>query len=143
MSVTEILNRDRARRNQKHAERNRKRRQKSAAEQPGVDPEQLQQQDQQQHDEREQQRQEAEATPLPRFVRYRHLQDAGIIDSWQTLCRLIDEHGFPPGIFLSPNVRAWNVDEVERWLAGRPSQRKPVPSRWHRDSEQETSTEAI
>jgi predicted DNA-binding transcriptional regulator AlpA len=140
MSFTEILNRDRARRNKKHAERNRKRRQKAAAAQPGLDPaEQQQQQAQQQHDEREQ---EAEASPLPRFVRYHHLQDAGITDSWKTLYRLIDEYGFPPGIFISPNVRAWNVDDVERWLAGRPTERKAVPSRWHRDGKPE-STGAI
>jgi hypothetical protein len=36
---------------------------------------------------------------------------------------------FPPGILISPNIRAWNLDEVERWLATRPSDRKPLPAR--------------
>jgi predicted DNA-binding transcriptional regulator AlpA len=78
---------------------------------------------------------EAEALPLPRFVRYRHLHEAGIAASWKSLYELIDKYGFPPGIFISPNVRAWDVSDVERWLAKRPSERKAVPSRWHRERE--------
>jgi predicted DNA-binding transcriptional regulator AlpA len=40
---------------------------------------------------------------------------------------MIEHHQFPPGIMLSPNVRAWTVDEVQQWLANRPSQRKVPP----------------
>jgi len=64
---------------------------------------------------------------LPVFVRMRHLREAGIVDSWQQLRRLVAEYGFPTGVLLSPNVRAWDKAEVERWLANRPVQRKEIP----------------
>jgi predicted DNA-binding transcriptional regulator AlpA len=66
---------------------------------------------------------------LPKFIRFRDLRDAGIADNYTTLARLVTEHAFPPGILISPNIRAWNLDEVERWLATRPSDRKPLPAR--------------
>jgi predicted DNA-binding transcriptional regulator AlpA len=95
----------------------------------------------QQHAEQaQQQRRDAEDRPLPRFVRYRHLHEAGIAASWKSLYEMIDKYGFPVGVCLTPNIRAWDVDQVERWLANRPSERKPVPSRWQREG---TSTEAI
>jgi predicted DNA-binding transcriptional regulator AlpA len=69
---------------------------------------------------------------LPVFVRFRDLAEAGIAKNWQTLSRLIDEDGFPQGRLLSPNIRAWVLDEVEAWLESRPTERKPVPQRWAR-----------
>jgi hypothetical protein len=66
---------------------------------------------------------------LPKFIRFRDLRDAGIADNYTTLARLVTEHAFPPGILISPNIRAWNLDEIERWLAARPSDRKPLPAR--------------
>ena len=64
---------------------------------------------------------------LPVFIRMRHLREAGIVDSWQQLGRLIAEYGFPTGVLLSPNVRAFDKAEVERWLANRPVERKKIP----------------
>jgi hypothetical protein len=64
---------------------------------------------------------------LPTFVRYRDLQAAGIVGNWVQLRVLIDEHGFPPGVLLSPNVRAWDASEVKAWLDARPVQRKLMP----------------
>jgi predicted DNA-binding transcriptional regulator AlpA len=57
---------------------------------------------------------------LARYVRFRDLVAAGIVYNWPTLLRLIDREGFPVGIWLGPNTRAWRVDEVESWLANRP-----------------------
>src|SRR5262249_643561 len=63
---------------------------------------------------------------LPVSVRYADLVAAGIVANWTTLLRLIDDEGFPPGIMIGPNTRAWRVDAVERWLAERPSARKSI-----------------
>ena len=70
---------------------------------------------------------DAAARRLPVFVRYRDLKAAGLVANWPTLLRMIDEEGFPEGRLLSPNVRAWMLDEVERWLETRPTARKVIP----------------
>src|SRR5262245_23056476 len=70
------------------------------------------------------------ARRLPIYVRARDIRDAGIARNWPTLTRLIEEEGFPRGVMLSPNIRAWRLDEIEAWLATRPVERKPVPTRW-------------
>lgn len=71
---------------------------------------------------------EADARSLPRFVRYRDLFEAGLVASWTQLNTMIDELGFPPGILLSPNIRAWRLDDVLAWLDARPSERKEAPA---------------
>lgn len=68
-----------------------------------------------------------DARGLPTFVRYSDLVAAGIVSNWTTLLRLIDDEGFPIGTMIGPNSRAWRLDEVEAWLASRPSARKVVP----------------
>jgi predicted DNA-binding transcriptional regulator AlpA len=67
--------------------------------------------------------------PLPRHVRFRHIRAAGIADSYTALDRLINDHGFPGGRLISPNVRVWTVEEIESWLANRPTARKAGPTR--------------
>ena len=57
---------------------------------------------------------------LPVYVRFRDLVGANIVRNWPQLLRLIAIEGFPRGILLSPNARAWPVTEVEAWLASRP-----------------------
>jgi hypothetical protein len=65
---------------------------------------------------------------LPVYVRYSDLRKAGLVGSWTQLLRMIDGHEhFPSGVMLSPNVRAWRVDEIEAWLESRPSARKIMP----------------
>jgi hypothetical protein len=64
---------------------------------------------------------------LPVFARFHDLKDAGITQNWEHLTRLIDKEGFPPGILLSRNIRAWDIEEVRRWLAERPVERKIIP----------------
>jgi predicted DNA-binding transcriptional regulator AlpA len=65
--------------------------------------------------------------PLSRYIRYRDLVAAGIVGSWMQLNRMINVEGFPEGLMLSANIRAWPVDEVERWLASRPTAKKVMP----------------
>jgi predicted DNA-binding transcriptional regulator AlpA len=68
-------------------------------------------------------------SPLPRYVRARELINAGIAGSYTALSRLIRDHGFPAGVLMSPNVRAWPINEVDTWLTSRPHDRKPAPPR--------------
>jgi predicted DNA-binding transcriptional regulator AlpA len=63
---------------------------------------------------------------LPVYVRFKDLQQAGIVTSWPQVLRMIDDEGFPPGVRLSANIRAWRLDEVQAWLDRRPSERKSV-----------------
>jgi len=48
------------------------------------------------------------------------LKKMGIVSNWPTLSRWIRYEGFPPGIKLGPNTRAWFKDDVMAWLANRP-----------------------
>jgi hypothetical protein len=64
---------------------------------------------------------------FPIFVRYADLEAAGFVGSWTQLLRMIDEDGFPPGTMLGRNTRAWRADEIEAWVASRPSARKIMP----------------
>lgn len=54
-----------------------------------------------------------------KFLRFSDLKSLGVVGNWVTLRRWIEREGFPPGIKLGPNTRAWEQSEVEAWLAGR------------------------
>ncbi len=41
-----------------------------------------------------------------RLIRYPDLKQKGVVNSRMTLKRLIDDHGFPPGVLVTPNARA-------------------------------------
>jgi predicted DNA-binding transcriptional regulator AlpA len=69
------------------------------------------------------------AVALPVFIKFRDLVAAGIVSNWPTLARLIDEEGFPAGILLGKNTRAFRLDEVQAWLDTRPTERKVVSRR--------------
>ena len=64
---------------------------------------------------------------LPIYLRFDDLVAANIVRNWTTLKRLLDEDGFPPGVMLGRNTRAWSLAAVAAWLAARPMARKPVP----------------
>ena len=49
---------------------------------------------------------------LPTLIRFRDLRASGIANNWTQLLRMIDQDGFPRGKLLSPNVRAWDVNEI-------------------------------
>jgi hypothetical protein len=63
------------------------------------------------------------------YLRFADLRDRGIIASWPMLKRRVDRDGFPPGKLAGPNTRIWAEDEIEAWLASRPTARKPAPRR--------------
>jgi predicted DNA-binding transcriptional regulator AlpA len=53
------------------------------------------------------------------LLRFRDLKERGIVSNHVTLTRWIEREGFPPGLLLGPNTRAWREAEVEAWLASR------------------------
>ena len=65
---------------------------------------------------------------LPVYVRFRDLEAAGIVANWTTLLRLIDDEGFPAGVLIGPNTRAWRLDTITEWLEARPTARKDIAS---------------
>jgi hypothetical protein len=58
---------------------------------------------------------------MPRsFSRYRDLKARKIVENRTQLKHLIEKYGFPSGVMLGPNTRAWPDDELELWLSARP-----------------------
>jgi predicted DNA-binding transcriptional regulator AlpA len=59
-----------------------------------------------------------------KLIRYNDLVAKGVINSRMTLKRVIDTQGFPTGRLVTPNSRAWDEEEVDAWVAARPTARK-------------------
>ena len=64
---------------------------------------------------------------LPTYIRFKVLKQRGIARSWPYLKDLIEDHGFPPGQLLSPQIRVWDESSVAAWIAARPAE--PAPPR--------------
>jgi hypothetical protein len=60
---------------------------------------------------------------LPIYCRFRDLKQAGIVSSYPALRLLIEEQGFPPGVWFGANSRCWAVSDIVQWLANRPTDR--------------------
>ncbi len=60
------------------------------------------------------------------YLRFDDLRDRRIVNNRTTLYRWIKERGFPIGILLGPNTRAWTEDEIETWLAARAAESEPM-----------------
>jgi hypothetical protein len=69
---------------------------------------------------------DAEQTRLPVHVRFRDIREANIAQNWPALLRLIKDEGFPEGVWLGRNTRAWPLPAILKWLEGRPSALKVV-----------------
>jgi predicted DNA-binding transcriptional regulator AlpA len=54
------------------------------------------------------------------FVRYKYLEEHGIISNRMQLARAIERYGFPKPVALGENTIAWPLEEVETWIASRP-----------------------
>jgi hypothetical protein len=61
------------------------------------------------------------------YLRFSDLKARGVVKNWTTLQHWINNYGFPPGRMMGPNIRAWSEDEVESYIAKRPTARKKVP----------------
>ena len=60
-----------------------------------------------------------------RLLRFNDLKERGIVSNWPTLRRLLERAGFPPGIRLGAQARAWPEAEIDAWLESR---RIPAPA---------------
>jgi predicted DNA-binding transcriptional regulator AlpA len=56
---------------------------------------------------------------MSKLLRFADLKARGIVKNWVTLKRWIAHEGFPAGIQLAANSRAWYEHDVEAWLASR------------------------
>jgi predicted DNA-binding transcriptional regulator AlpA len=65
---------------------------------------------------------------IDKFLRFRDLQERGVIKNRVTLHNRIKHQGFFEGRKIGPNTRAWTESEVAEWLASRPTERKPWPA---------------
>ena len=59
-----------------------------------------------------------------KYLRYRDLVERQIVNNRTTLQRWVHDYGFPVGVLLGPNSRAWPADQVDAWLAERASDRE-------------------
>lgn len=60
-----------------------------------------------------------------KYLRYADLVERQIVHNRTTLSRWIRDYGFPAGILLGPNTRAWASDQVEAWLEARAAEAVP------------------
>ena len=58
-----------------------------------------------------------------KYLRFADLVERQIVGNRTTLGRWIRDYGFPPGILLGPNTRAWPDDQVEAWIEERAAAR--------------------
>ena len=58
------------------------------------------------------------------FLRFSDLKRRRIVSNWPTPLRWIEQEDFPVGRYLGPNSRVWTCDEIEAWLAARPTPRR-------------------
>jgi predicted DNA-binding transcriptional regulator AlpA len=56
------------------------------------------------------------------LLRFKDLRRLGVVSSWPQLRNMQKAYGFPSGLLLGANSRAWRVAEVEAWLANRPTE---------------------
>ncbi len=49
------------------------------------------------------------------YLRFADLVARQIVNNRTTLSRWIKNYGFPPGVLIGPNTRAWTDDEIEAW----------------------------
>jgi hypothetical protein len=55
------------------------------------------------------------------LLRFADLKARNIVRNWPSLKRLIQDQGFPSGIKLGSNTRAWVESDIEEWIANRPT----------------------
>jgi predicted DNA-binding transcriptional regulator AlpA len=72
------------------------------------------------------------------ILRYNDLKRSGVVNNRATLYRWIKYHGFPPGVLIGPNSRAWSEKDVLDWLDSRPSTgQHEVPSKFENTAQAE------
>jgi predicted DNA-binding transcriptional regulator AlpA len=54
-----------------------------------------------------------------KLLRFNDLKERGIVGNWPMVRRLIEHQGFPPGIRVGAQSRAWPEAEIDAWLESR------------------------
>ena len=54
---------------------------------------------------------------MERLLRFPDLVALGVVRNRTCLYNWIRDRGFPRGILIGPNSRAWPEDEVQSWIA--------------------------
>jgi predicted DNA-binding transcriptional regulator AlpA len=57
---------------------------------------------------------------LGELLRFKDLRRLGVVSSWAQLKFMQKKYGFPAGLLLGANSRAWRASEIEQWLASCP-----------------------
>jgi predicted DNA-binding transcriptional regulator AlpA len=55
-----------------------------------------------------------------RYLRFNDLFDLGIVRNHPALKRMIEEQGFPTGVWFGNNTHVWDREDVRRWVESRP-----------------------
>jgi hypothetical protein len=67
-----------------------------------------------------------------RLLKFKDLKARRIAENHPYLKTLIEEFGFPPGFWPSPNTHVWWEDEIETWLKKCPTERPSRAARGRR-----------
>jgi predicted DNA-binding transcriptional regulator AlpA len=59
--------------------------------------------------------------PIDELLRFKDLRRLGVVSSWPQLRYMQENYGFPTGLLLGANSRAWRASEVTQWLGSRPT----------------------
>jgi len=65
---------------------------------------------------------------VEKYLRYKHLEEKGIVNNWTTLQRWIRDGHFPPGRMIGPNSRAWTESEVAEFQTRRNGSSAHLPT---------------
>ena len=66
---------------------------------------------------------------MDKYLRFKDLQAMGLVNNRVTLGRWIRKHGFPRGVFVTPQTRIWREEDVLAWLESRPATTTAGPRR--------------
>jgi predicted DNA-binding transcriptional regulator AlpA len=70
--------------------------------------------------------------PIDELLRFKDLQRLNVAKSWPQLRYMQKHYGFPAGILLGANTRAWSAREVKEWLEVRPTKSSLIRERAER-----------
>ena len=57
------------------------------------------------------------------WLSFNDMKTLGIVTNWQSLRHWQQHHGFPTGRLFAANSRRWSREEIDAWLASRPTAR--------------------
>jgi predicted DNA-binding transcriptional regulator AlpA len=80
--------------------------------------------------------------PVDQLLRFRDLQRLNVAKSWPQLRYMQKHYGFPAGILLGSNTRAWQAHKVKEWLEARPTESSLIRERAERSVQAKRARQA-